>query len=80
MPNNCDIEELPEVVFPITLQIIYIFKWKYPGLIAKLKCAKYKTDFFGRQEYYPDLNMQVLNSYSTEISKICGSLVSHLYT
>ena len=46
MPNNYNIDELPGGTFPITFQITYRCQKKYLILIAKHKCAKYKTDFF----------------------------------
>ena len=63
MSNNYDIDGFYEVLFPAIFKIIYCYQWKDPGIIEKYKCAKYKTGFPWRQEYYPDFNTLGLNSY-----------------
>ena len=79
MLEKYDTDELLEGMFNITFKTFHRYQWEYPGLISKHKCAKYKTGVSWRQAYYPDFNIQGLNSYSAEISKIFGLLVSHLY-
>ena len=57
LPKKYDIDELPEGIFHIIFKIIYHYQWKYPGLVAKYKCTKYKTGFPWRQKYYPVFNI-----------------------
>ena len=66
-------------MYPITIKILYFYQWKDPELISTYKCARCKTGFSWRQEYYTDFNIRGLNSYSKQILDICSSLVSHLY-
>ena len=78
-PNNYYIDELPEGMFPKTFKIIYRYQWKYPVLISKHECAKYKTGFPWRQEYNPNFSMRGLNSHSMEIYQIYVVHWYHIY-
>ena len=41
-----NINEVPEVAFPVNFKITYLHQQKVLGLLTKLKCAIYKTRFF----------------------------------
>ena len=46
MSEICDIDKLPESIFPINFKIIDRYQWKDPSLMAQLKTGKYKRSYF----------------------------------
>ena len=74
-----DVQELPDIMFPLKFTTIDHYQWEYNDKKAKLLHEKYIKGYFMQDGILIHWQLTKKNSDSIETSKICNTLVTCVY-